>query len=319
MMKIVMHNDGQATLKEVYERFIASRRAINVSTETISYYGYCYKFFTEFVGEDILANDIDSDLINRYVSHLLEKDSICDITVNSYLRGIRVILNYGMKEDYIKPFQIKLLKVEKKVKPTYTDNELLALTKKPNTKKCEFAEYRNWVIVNFLLRTGVRLATIVETRIGDVDLSNMMLTLRNMKNRKQQFIPISNELGKVIREYLEFRKGQSEDYLFCNPYGEKLTKDAVKSTIASYNYKRGVAKTSIHVFRHTFSKKWILNGGDVFKLQKILGHSTLDITREYVNMFSTDLQQNFESFNPLDRLLQENRRGGTKISLNNRE
>jgi integrase/recombinase XerD len=64
--------------------------------------------------------------------------------------------------------------------------------------------------------------------------------------------------------------------------------------------RRGVEKTSIHLFRHTFSKKWIKNGGDIFRLQKILGHSSMKVVREYVNMFNDDLKDNFDRFNPLE-------------------
>jgi len=69
------------------------------------------------------------------------------------------------------------------------------------------------------------------------------------------------------------RKGESSDYLFCTAYGQQTTVDVIESQIARYNRKRGVEKTSLHMFRHTFAKKWILNGGDIFRLQKILGHS----------------------------------------------
>jgi integrase/recombinase XerD len=61
-------------------------------------------------------------------------------------------------------------------------------------------------------------------------------------------------------------------------------------------------KTSAHLYRHTFAKNWILNGGDIFRLQKVLGHSDLTVVKEYVNMFSNDLSIDFDRFNPLDRL-----------------
>ena len=100
-----------------------------------------------------------------------------------------------------------------------------------------------------------------------------------------------------------FRGDASDsDYLFCNIGAEKLTTNALKHSLRDYNLARGVTKTSAHALRHTFAKNWILNTGDVFRLQKLLGHSTLEMTRKYVNMFSEDLKDNFENYNPLDRL-----------------
>lgn len=69
-----------------------------------------------------------------------------------------------------------------------------------------------------------------------------------------------------------------------------------------YNISRGVGRTSVHAFRHTFAKYWIRNGGDVFRLQKLLGHSTLEMTRKYVNLFNIDLSEGYDEVNPLDRL-----------------
>ncbi len=54
-------------------------------------------------------------------------------------------------------------------------------------------------------------------------------------------------------------------------------------------------------------KNWILNSGDRLRLQKILGHSDLTVTKEYVNMFGQDLQMDFEKFSPLDNLKSRNK------------
>ena len=85
---------------------------------------------------------------------------------------------------------------------------------------------------------------------------------------------------KNVVEYLNYRKGKPEDYLFCTSYGEKFTRDGMKTAIHRYNHSRGVAKTSMHLYRNTFAKKWILNKGDIFRLQKILGHSNLEMVKE---------------------------------------
>ena len=129
-----------------------------------------------------------------------------------------------------------------------------------------------------------------------------MIELIKTKNHRQQLIPMADTLTYILIEYLKYRKGNEGDYLFCNSDSQKLTESAIQGTISRFNRSRGVMKTSLHQFRHTFAKSWIMNGGDMFKLQKILGHSSLDMVKEYVNMYDEDLKRNFNTFNPLENL-----------------
>ena len=105
-----------------------------------------------------------------------------------------------------------------------------------------------------------------------------------------------------IKEYIRMWRSEAtdDDYLFCNIGDEQLTVNALKHGIVRYNHSRGVEKISVHALRHTFAKMWIRNTGDPFRLQKLLGHSSLDMTRNYVNMFTEDLKEGFEEHNPLD-------------------
>ena len=124
--------------------------------------------------------------------------------------------------------------------------------------------------------------------------------LRTVKNRKQQIIPLTKKMLNILTEYLQYRGGKPDDFLFSSVYQEKLSTNAVVKAVRRYNKSRGVNKTSSHLFRHTFAKLWIKNGGDVFRLQKILGHSSLDMVKKYVNLYSHDLKDNFENFNPIN-------------------
>ncbi|MDE5985342.1 MAG: tyrosine-type recombinase/integrase, partial [Eubacterium sp.] len=222
---------------------------------------------------------------------------------------IRALFYYGMEHGYIYQFKIKLIRAEKKIKETYTDAELAILLKKPDIKKCSFAEYRNWVIINYLLATGNRLETMANVKIGDIDFEENKIKLLKLKNRKQYIIPLSLQLKKVLREYLMYRKGNADDYLFCSSYGKQLSKATIQTQIQHYNRSRGVLKTSIHVFRHTFAKNWIQSGGDMVSLQTILGHSSIEMVKEYVNMYGDDLQNGFNMHNPLDTLTSKDRKG----------
>ena len=174
------------------------------------------------------------------------------------------------------------MKTDDKIKDTYKDKELEILLEKTDLSNCNFSTYRSWTMINFLLATGVKLRTIINMRIKDLDFNEGYIYLRKVKNRKQQIIPISKSLSKILQEYL-----------FSANHGEKISSSGVRSAIRRYNLRRGVNKTSIHLFRHTFCKKAILSGMDIFRLQKIMGHSSIEVTQKYANMFKEDLKKDF--------------------------
>jgi integrase/recombinase XerD len=64
-------------------------------------------------------------------------------------------------------------------------------------------------------------------------------------------------------------------------------------------------RLSAHTFRHTFAKNWLMNGGDIFSLQKILGHRILDMVRNYVNITFKDIQLQHSKFSPGDNLFKQ--------------
>lgn len=73
----------------------------------------------------------------------------------------------------------------------------------------------------------------------------------------------------------------------------------------TYNKNRGVNTTGIHRYRHTFAKQWILNGGSVVSLSKLLGHSNLAITENYLHLLTTDFTEEVNSINLLNKFSQK--------------
>jgi len=158
-------------------------------------------------------------------------------------------------------------------------------------------------MANYFLATGNRLRTALNLKVGHVDFENNLIFMSKTKNGRQQLIPLSRSLAEILQEYFVYRNGMADDCVFCDAHGKQLTRDGTTTIIRKFHLSRGVAKTSIHAYRHTFAKKWILNGGDIFRLQKILGHSNVEMVKNYVEMFSNDLQQDFDVFNPLDNFV----------------
>lgn len=302
MKKISMKKIRKScSLEEAFQQFIRHCKVKNLAPETIKYYHDTYQVFCSYYG-DINLNEINEELIEEYVISLQENPNTNDVSVNTRLRGIRVFLYYLMEKGFIERFKISFIRSGEKIKRTFTDQELEVLLKKPIVNNCGFGEYRTWVIINHILATGNRAATIINLTIEDFDFVNGVIILRKVKNRRQQIIPFSHKLSQILREYLEYRNGEADDFMYCNINGEQLTYNALRLSVQSYNLKRGVSKTSIHGFRHTFAKKWILAGGDIFRLQKILGHRSLDMVKEYVEMFDYDMMQDYDKFNALSQI-----------------
>jgi integrase/recombinase XerD len=193
------------------------------------------------------------------------------------------------------------------VKEVYTDDELLALLKKPEAN-CNFCEYRNWVVINLLLNSGCRAATVRNILNQDVDLARKQIVLRHTKNGKVQVIPLCSSMVAILRDYMVVRGGGGSDYLFCNEFGDLLTENALRLAIVRYNTARGVQRTSIHAFRHTFARKYLVDcGGDAFSLQRLMGHSTLKMTRHYCNLYNDDIIESHEQRSPLTHLTKSKR------------
>jgi integrase/recombinase XerD len=200
---------------------------------------------------------------------------------------------------------MQAIKVDKHTIETYSNEELKTLLQRPDLKKWKFTEYQCWVQTNLLISTGVRQRSLIHIKVKDVDLFNNILNVNVTKNRKPLVVPISQTMANILREYLTFRQHESgDDYLFCNVFGKQLTKSTSYHQLYTYNKGRGVETTGIHRYRHTFAKQWILNGGNVVALQKILGHSNLAITQNYINMLVSETAEEVNAINLIDKFVE---------------
>ena len=151
----------------------------------------------------------------------------------------------------------------------------------------------------------VKKIDLVKSEIKDVDFDNSVVYVHTTKNRKPLIIPLNEDIIKILQEYLQYRGGRVDDWLFCSVYGKQLSRSSCYHAIWDYCHERGLEKTGVHRFRHTFAKKWTTMGGSVVTLQKILGHSSLAITENYLNVLTSDLKEDIDRVNIIRSLKQE--------------
>ncbi len=307
MKKMQMRRNSGVTFEEGCEMYIENCKKRNLREGTINHYRQGFTQFFKYFERDMPVCEFDSKLYDGYVLHLKETLNN-DVSINSYLRDLITTLHFLMNEGYVTPFKMTAIKVDKSGIETYTDLELQILLQKPNIKKCKYVEYQAWVMTNFLFCTGVRQRSLINIRVCDIDFENGIVHVNVTKSRKPLVIPVNMSLLIILKEFLKHRQHKSpDDWLFCNVYGQQLVKSTCYSMLYSYNKSRGVETTGIHRYRHTFAKQWILNGGNVVSLSRLLGHSSLSITQNYVNLLVSELAKQVEEIDLLGKFADRKR------------
>lgn len=301
MKKMTIQLDDNLTFKEGFQEFIDNCKVRNLREGTLKHYRESYVSIIRYFDESTMIKDIDKKIVDNFILRCAENHKIGSQTLYTYVRDFKTILYFFMRMEYMPTFKITLTKVDRKPIECYSDSDLQKLLKQPDLKKCSFAEYRNYCIVATLLATGIRLSSLTNIKIKDIDFDNEIVNVMHTKNRKPLIIPLNRTIVKILKQYLKVRQYKSEDdYLFCNVHKKQLKKSAITTAIYNYNRSRGVNKTSIHKFRHTFAKKWVMQNNSVVVLQRILGHSSLSMTQNYLNILVSDVKKEMDNFNILE-------------------
>ena len=302
MRKKVMKLDNKTikTLDEGFEDFIFYCKRRNLREDSIGHYNRFYHNLINYVDKDIPIEDINKNIVDNFIIQAKERN-LSSQTISSYIKDFATILHFFMRNGWLKRFSIEVPKVDIKPKATYTAEEIKALLKKPNLKKCNFTMYQCWVVTSLLASTGLRLTSIINIKIKDIDFDNEVLKVQHTKNRKSLLLSLNKEILKILREYLRYRGSENgDDYLFCNTYGEKPNRETFARNMRNYNRRRGVlTEGSIHKWRHTFATHYLRNGGDITKLQKYLGHTNLLVTERYTHLLMPDLNKDVNENNIL--------------------
>lgn len=288
--------------KSLLELYIRECKIKNLAPETISGYLHSNKYFLDFAGHDLMCDAINQNLINEYYLYLQTYHKAS--TVNSYVFKISPVILYGVKKGYIKEqIEFTHLKEQKEIKNIYTDEELRLLLKRPEGN--DFCEFRAWVIINTFLATGIRAKELRCLKVGDVNMQNSYIVLNATKNKEARILPMPTSLYNIMSEWLQIRNASSEDYLFCNIYGEQIQRVVLQTLVKRYSLNRGVERYGLHLYRHTFITLSVRNGMDSVMLKRITGHKTMKMLEHYYQCEASDLVNIVDEYNPLETYKQK--------------
>ena len=296
-------------IQESLRKFYFRCSALNLQVKTMDSYKRILESFSTFL-EQNGTNEIEkitSEHIRIYLSELSKK--MKKISVLGQYVTIKVYLNFLVAENLlsVNPIAgIRRPKVEKKIIRAFTNQEVKLILNAFD--KNDFLGFRNYVIMAFLFATGCRKSEALNLYCTDIYFELDIINVIG-KGDKQRHIPISPVLRKLLLKYLKERQEylskanySHSKYLFINRYGRQMTISGINCLFQKIKkeYNLTGTKISAHTWRHTFAKSFLLNNGDVFTLQKILGHADISTTKQYINLNDSDIKLQNDKFNPLD-------------------
>jgi len=300
------------TLYQMIDGYMLAAESL-LSPHTIADYSNTFRKLTAFLESDLPANEITTGTIEAF---LAAQKGLKKKTLLNYHTGLSALWQWGESRGIvvrniirditppkpeimeIQPFteeDIKLIFASlSKTKPYYTAGRREA----QNT--LHFAD-RSRAMILLMLDTGVRVSELCDLKVKDVDLRNKQVTVFG-KGSKERSIPISPRTAQSLWRYFTSKPDQLVFMpAFSTDQGLKLDRANVLKQCKRIGERAGVQDCHPHRFRHTFAIQYLRNGGDIYTLQKILGHSTLDMVKRYLMIAQTDLTAAHRVASPVTR------------------
>jgi site-specific recombinase XerD len=259
------------------EQFVQGRKYLKaVSPKTLIWYQCSFKAFDGATSS--------KEAINRRIVELRER-GVSPITINSYLRCINAYFRWLHEEHQHAPLKIPRLKEEQKVLATLTPDHVKRLLQfSPKGRNLKRAH----TLTLLLLDTGLRFAEALNLTWDRVDLDNLVLKVLG-KGGKHRVVPISLECRKVLYRWKQHQP-RGTDLLFPTRSGVQSSQRNVGRDVRLLGQRLGITgvRFSPHTFRHTFAVSYLRAGGNVLYLQRILGHSSLEMTNRYTRSLGID-------------------------------
>ena len=294
------------TFDTLLEAFILRCKAKSLALGSLRWYKDTLRPFLAFLeGLKITdARQITPTHIRSYLDHL-QVNKHSQGHVYRIFTALGTFLGFLIKEGFIESNPVAQVEKPKNVKrliQAFSMEQIRSLLAQfdPNC----FPLLRTRTLVILLLDTGLRISEALGIKKDDVNFQAGTIRVLG-KGGKERDVPFGITAKQSLMHYL-MRIGDipGQELFFLNRFGGGVNRRTIQRQIQLYSEKAGIkgVRPSPHTLRHTFATQYILNGGDAFSLQKILGHSTLDMVRVYVDMASSNVALQHKKFSPMDRL-----------------
>lgn len=324
MKGMTLSKKGKAetvTIKELVTRYRQSNLAEGKSEKTISWYEEILRPFSNYLIETTRNCNLSNFTVDNargYILSLRQKPKylghpfipvqevpVSSETLRCHTRVLKAFSSWLYREGYTQSNvlgNLKMPKASMKVMEPLSDEEIKRIIDSIDRKT--MTGKRNHAIVVTLLDTGLRASEVAGITLGNMNLKDGYIKVMG-KGSKERVVPVGKYTVTILWDYVQnVRPEPLPDYdrLFLTVGGQSITVNTVKLLFSRLARSCGIKRLHAHLCRHTFAINYLLNGGDIFSLKEILGHTTLEMVNHYLHFTNHQITSQHHKYSPMDKL-----------------
>lgn len=266
-----------------------------------------------FIGQDIPMRELDFETVRKWKLHM-EKLGRSQQTIRGYLIKLRNVLSYlrSRGENVLDPALVRLGRKVDTVPQVCTPVEVQLLIN--STKKL-----RNKALISLLYSTGLRVSeccgldrmhvkadyfTVIgkggKSRLCFIDERTRKLLDEYLEERQNGRVTYWDQRGKKTSRVRNVVNGDNNPALFISDDRQRITPGTIQHIFKAIRVKAGLDNVHPHTMRHSYATNLLMHGCDIYTISKLLGHSSIETTAQYLHVFSPQLKEAFEKFHTID-------------------
>jgi site-specific recombinase XerD len=228
-----------------------------------------------------LIEKIDEDSILGFIGYLRDRNNkISNTTINKYIS----ILNRVIEYVQLPKVKFPKLKEQQKIIETVSNKDIKKVFRYLKSRIMFKESFRNLVLFNLLLDTGLRINEALNVNIRNIDFDTNTIIVVVTKTNRDRYVFFSDSTKVLLLNLI--RKHKLKKYLFINyTTREPLTVDNIQTLCYRIENRLDLDKPiRPHRWRHTFATNFLKKGGDLEALRLIMGHASIETTQRYLHL-----------------------------------
>jgi len=275
------------SLSKAIEEFTSACKVRKLSPNTLTDYNRTLSRLVTHIGDVPI-----SSITAPQVSAFLASQPWSAKTIKNYHIGLAAMWTWALRQGYVSKHVVRMVEQPRPKKSVIEPLTLEEVHRLLDVCRERRNPERNRAMILMLLDTGLRASELINIKLDDIDFPRRLIKVLG-KGNKERLVPFSKRTGRSIYEYVLPLEPRELLFLFNRNSLAHLT-----SQLGRLAGIRGSVHP--HRFRHTFAITFLRNGGDIYTLQEILGHSTFEMVRHYLALAQIDIESAHQRASPVE-------------------